>query len=304
MARKRKGNPVHGWVNLDKPLELGSTQAVGRIRRLFNAQKVGHAGTLDPLATGVLPIALGDATKTVPFMQDAAKAYTVEVTWGEHRDTLDAEGAVLEMSDMRPSEADIMAVLPNFIGHIAQIPPKYSAIKIDGKRAYDLARGGKEVEMVARTVTIDNITLTATTPDTATFDVACGKGTYIRSFARDIAECLGTVGYVSVLRRSCVGAFTVARAFSLDALEKLAYEGRVLEALEPVETPLDDIPVVVVTDKEATDLRHGRAIARPDISSALDSKNSDWVCVMYKDKALALCIAGEGLLAPKRVFHM
>ncbi len=299
MARKRKGDPVHGWVNFDKPLEMTSTQAVGRIRRLFNAQKVGHAGTLDPLATGVLPIALGDATKTVPFMMEAVKAYDVQVNWGEARDTGDAEGVVIATSDRRPSRADIEAVLPNFIGDIDQIPPRFSAIKIDGKRAYDLARAGEIVQMASRKIHIDKIDIVETNRQNARFSVRCGKGTYIRSLARDIAVALGTVGYVGALRRTQVGGFEVARAFSLDVLENLHYEGRVLEGLYPVETALDDIPVLIATDQDANELKYGRAIFCPP-----DLNRAEWVLVKDQDKALALCQPRDGRLAPKRVFNL
>jgi len=199
MPRKRKGNPVHGWVVLDKPYELGSTSAVGKVRWLFTAQKAGHAGTLDPLATGVLPIALGDATKTVPFLVDAIKGYDFTLTFGQNTDTWDAEGEVTDTSDVHPSKTDILNVLPRFIGEIEQIPPRFSAIKVGGKRSYDLARSGEVVELKSRQVQIKSIELTEFTPDAATFSVVCGKGTYIRSIARDMAAALGTCGHVTML---------------------------------------------------------------------------------------------------------
>ncbi len=303
MPRKRKGNPVHGWVNFDKPLGMTSTQAVGKIRWMFQAQKAGHAGTLDPLATGILPIALGEATKTIPFMTEASKSYAFTVKWGEMTDTLDAEGDVIETSDIQPDESAILSALPNFIGDIEQIPPRYSAIKIDGQRAYDLARGGQEVEMKSREVHIESLTLRARSDHDATFDVLSGKGTYVRSLARDIARHLGTCGYVTMLRRTRVGGFDESHAFSLDALEKLCHRGGVSEALRPVNAVLDDIPVLSLTSEQAIDLKHGRAIALPP-SFEIETDAQAWVLAMEGDKAAALCEAQDGALAPKRVFNL
>ena len=219
--RRKKGNPVHGWVVLDKPYNVGSTPMVGKIRWLFSAAKAGHAGTLDPLATGILPIALGEATKTVPFMMEAAKSYEVEITFGEARNTLDAEGQVTATSEAIIYGDDVEDILVEFIGEIDQIPPKYSAIKIDGQRAYDLARSGQDVDMKARKIRIDNITFLASLPNWVRLSVDCGKGTYIRSLARDIAARLGTVGYVSKLRRTRVGPFTLEQSITLDELEQM-----------------------------------------------------------------------------------
>ena len=196
--QRRKGNPVHGWVVLDKPYGVGSTPMVGKVRWLFTAAKAGHAGTLDPLATGILPIALGEATKTVPFMMEAEKSYLFEITWGETRTTQDAEGEIIETSNIRPAAEDIEAALPEFRGLIEQVPPKFSAIKIDGKRAYDLARSGEAVDIKSRPVRVDRFDLTDMSENTARFEVDCGKGTYIRSLARDLADTLGVCGYVSV----------------------------------------------------------------------------------------------------------
>lgn len=305
MPRKRKGNPVHGWVIFDKPLGMTSTQAVGKIRWLFQAQKAGHAGTLDPLATGILPIALGEATKTVPHTMDADKTYEFTLTWGENTETLDAEGAITETSDVRPSRQNIESVLSEFVGDIDQVPPKYSAIKLDGKRAYDLARSGEEITLKARKAQIFDIHITDYAHEYVTLNVHCGKGTYIRSLARDLAARLGTCGHVTMLRRTRVGAFDLKRAFSLDVLEKLHYEGGVSEGLLPVETALDDIPVFAATDQQTHDLKHGRAIALPLPHNP--SENSDtpnWVLVMNNDKVVALCDAQGGKLSPKRVFNM
>ena len=305
MARKRKGNPVHGWVALDKPLTMTSTQAVGKTRWLFQAQKAGHGGTLDPLATGILPIALGDATKTVPFTMDASKDYVFVIRWGESRDTQDAEGEVIEVSDIRPSRAAIKSILPMFTGRVEQVPPKYSAIKVDGRRAYDLMRGGGDVELKSRPVYIESLSLIDWQEDFVILKMTCGKGTYVRSLARDIAAELGACGYVSYLRRTRVGCFDENNSFSLDDLEKLCHRGGVLEALRPVQAVLDDIPVQIVTEQEATDLKHGRAIATSLFQDqAIDADNPQWVLTLYNDKAIALCNTLEGQLAPKRVFNL
>lgn len=305
MARKRKGDPVHGWVNVDKPLTMTSTQVVGRVRRLFNAQKAGHAGTLDPLATGILPIALGDATKTVPYMMDAVKAYRVTIMWGEHRDTCDAEGDVTATSDVRPCKDDVLKILPDFIGVIDQKPPRFSAIKIDGKRAYDLARAGAVIEMKSRKVRIDTITLTESDRDRVTLEVMCGKGTYIRSLARDLARALGSEGYVGKLRRLQVGPFKEPDSFSLDALEEFCHTGRVLEGLRPVETALDDIPVCAATRADVSHLKHGRAIVPPsEFLKRHDGAIPETVLVKIEGQAIALCREKDGLLAPFRVFNI
>lgn len=313
MARRKKGNPVHGWVNIDKPLGMTSTQVVGRVRRIFNAQKAGHAGTLDPLASGILPIALGEATKTVPFMMEAVKQYEVRVVWGECRDTCDGEGEVIASSDHRPSQSDILKILPQFTGVIDQTPPRYSAIKIDGKRAYDLARAGEAVELKSRQVRIDGLELMRTETngpqgDWAELSVTCGKGTYIRSLARDMGRALGGEAYVGALRRTQVGVFYEKDAFLLDDLENFAYEGGVLEGLRPVETVLDDIPVHLVTDKDESDLRHGRAITlSSDTSEGLktgDIHPDHLILARTEDKAVALGQMRDGWFHPKRVFNM
>ena len=300
MPRKRKGNPVHGWVVLDKPLNMTSTQAVGKTRWLYTAQKAGHAGTLDPLATGILPIALGEATKTVPFTMDADKDYQFTVTWGENTDSWDAEGAVTETSDIRPSRQDIEAVLPEFIGDIEQIPPKYSAIKVDGKRAYDLMRDGKYVELKSRSVFIERLNITDCNADSVTLEMTCGKGTYVRSLARDLAARLGTCGHVTYLRRTRVGPFTLDASFSLDVLENLPYEARVSEGLLPVETALDDIPVLAVTEDQAFALKQGRAI----VSNSPNVAPTEWVLAMSGGRVVALCNAQSETISPKRVFNL
>lgn len=316
MARRRKGNPVHGWVNFDKPLGMTSTQAVGKVRWIFGAQKAGHAGTLDPLATGILPIALGDATKTMPYLVEAKKTYEVEIKWGERTDTLDAEGDVVAVSDVRPNGQEIASILPQFMGEISQIPPAYSAIKIGGKRAYDLARAGEAPKMKPRLVQIDGLEiLEALGGDTAIIRVDCGKGTYIRSLARDMAFALGTEGSVKTLRRTRVGSFTDDASFSLDALEELRHKARATEGLLPLATALDDIPVLAVNENERFDLKQGRAIVlHPSIFASLkatfrpriigDIDASRMVLAKHEGVEIALCEARAGQLSPKRVFNL
>lgn len=301
MPRKRKGNPVHGWVVLDKPYGLGSTKAVGKIRWLFQAQKAGHAGTLDPLATGILPIALGEATKTVPFMMDAAKSYEFEITWGANTTTQDVEGEITLTSDVRPKKEDIQNALSQFFGEIEQVPPKFSAIKVNGKRAYDLARGGETVELKSRIVQVDRFELIRCDENTAYFAVDCGKGTYIRSLARDLAATLDTCGHVTVLRRTKVGPFRLEQSITLEDLEQICNRDAAEEALFPLSTALDDIPVLAVLDQDARNLRQGRAI---DCTSSDIIHSDDWVLAKEGQQEVALCEMRGGQLWPKRVFVM
>ncbi len=267
MARKRKGQKIDGWINLDKPVGMTSTQAIGRVRFFLQAQKLGHAGTLDPLASGILPIALGEATKTIPFVQDALKTYAFTVTWGQQRDTDDAEGDVIASSDIRPAKNQILAALPRYIGKISQIPPKFSAIKIDGQRAYDLARDGEDIEMKPRIVYIERLELLESRENEADFSMICGKGTYVRSLARDLALDLGTYGYISALRREAVGGFTLANAISLDLLKEIGDSAALNDAVLPVDSALDDILALDIRQDEAAKLRNGQVlsfISRPD----------------------------------------
>ena len=309
MGRRRKGDPVHGWICLDKPEGLTSTDAVSRIRRLFNAQKAGHAGTLDPLADGVLPIALGEATKTVPFAMEASKAYRFTIAWGRTTTTLDREGETIAQSDVRPSADEVAAVLPRFVGEISQVPPAYSAIKVDGERAYDLARAGETVELAARIVTIHDARLVgATDADHVTLEVDCGKGTYIRAIVRDIAEMLGACGHVSELRRTRVGPFRAESAVTLEYLEDLGHKARQSEALLPVETALDDIPALAVTDEDAFRLKQGRSIVlvprQVEAVKARLKPGSRTVSAMSGDRMVALCEMRAGRLEPSRVFNL
>lgn len=218
MGRRKKGNPVHGWVILDKPMGMTSTQAVAAVRRIFDARKAGHAGTLDPMATGILAIALGEATKTVPYAMDADKTYRFTATWGEARDSDDAEGKVTGTSQERPSGAEIEAVLPRFTGTLSQTPPAYSAIRVGGMRAYDLARDGEDVVLQPRPVEVFEARLLDARADQAEFEILCGKGTYVRSWVRDIARALGTLGHVSALRRTSLGPWNEKNAVGLDTL--------------------------------------------------------------------------------------
>ena len=309
MARKKRGDPVHGWVNLDKPVELGSTEAVSRIRRLFNAQKAGHAGTLDPLASGVLPIALGEATKTVPFLMDAQKVYRFTVRWGISTASVDREGEVTARSDVRPSVEAVRAALPAFSGEIQQVPPIFSAIRVDGQRAYDLAREGVEVELKARPVTIHEIAV-SNAPDADHVEITArtGKGVYVRSLARDLAVMLGAEGHVSALRRERVGPFDAENAVTLEMLEDLAYRGAALEGLLPVATALDDIPDLAVTGSDAFSLRQGRPIVLlpRQVETLKDRlKSGSRTVSAFEDGTLvALCQMRAGRLEPDRVFNL
>ena len=256
---------MHGWIILDKPLGLGSTQGVSAVKRAlrdggYGKYKVGHGGTLDPLATGVLPIALGEATKLAGRMLDSDKVYDFTVTFGVQTDTLDLEGKGIAESDVRPSLADVEAVLPRFTGPIEQVPPAYSAIKVDGERAYDLARAGEEVVLKSRSVTIHSLTLAGHDGESATLTAHVSKGTYIRSLARDIALALGTVGHVTMLRRTKAGPFTLDSAISLDKLADAAKARTLEDNLLPLRAGLDDIPALSLTPDQAGLLRQGRVL--------------------------------------------
>jgi len=308
MARRKRGQAVHGWVCLDKPLELGSTEAVSIVRRLFDAQKAGHAGTLDPLASGILPIALGEATKTVPFMMDAEKVYRFTVTWGVSTDSVDAEGVEIARSDVRPSIEAVRAVLPGFVGQIDQVPPRFSAIKVDGQRAYDLARDGAEFELKSRPVTIHEAAITASDTDWVEIRVRTGKGVYIRSLARDLAVMLGAEGHVTALRRERVGPFSTETAVTLDILREMVHRGAASEGLLPVATALDDIPDLAVTATDAFSLRQGRPILllprQIETLKARLSPGSRTVSAFEDGTLVALCTMRAGRLEPDRVFNL
>jgi len=292
---------IHGWLILDKPLGLTSTQALGKVRRLIGGKKVGHGGTLDPLASGILPLAFGEATKLVPYVMDGEKEYLFSIAWGEQRTTDDAEGEVMAVSACRPSEKEIIAALPHFLGEVDQTPPTFSAIKIGGQRAYDLARAGKPPEMTARKVRIDEFEfLGQPSPDSADFRVRCGKGTYVRSLARDLALQLGTLGYVCALRRTKVGPFTLESAISLEKLEGLSHNGAALTALLGIGSALDDIPGLNLTPSEAQRLRAGQSLLlRPDQLSLMDQPV---ILASYQETPVALVQVKNGSLVVVRGF--
>jgi tRNA pseudouridine55 synthase len=304
---RRDKRDVHGWVVLDKPIGMTSTHAVAVVKRLFQAKRAGHAGTLDPLASGGLPIALGEATKTVPFVMDGRKRYRFTVAWGEERDTDDTEGRVVKTSDLRPSADSIRDLLPQFTGLIEQTPPQYSAIKVQGERAYDLARDGETVDLKPRPVEIHHLTLVEQTDSShSVFEAECGKGTYVRALARDIGRILGCYGHICALRRTLVGPFGEADMIPLEQLEALcdraaSGEGSLADALLPVETALDDIPALAVTRADAARLHRGQAV----LLRGRDAPNcSGTVYVTVAGRLLALAEIGNGELIPKRVFNL
>ena len=304
--RKRRGDPVHGWLVLNKPYDMTSTAAVGTAKRLFNAAKAGHGGTLDPLATGVLPIAFGEATKTVQYVMEGEKGYNFTVRWGEERDTDDLEGEVVETSGKRPSREEIEAILPIFTGEISQLPPRFSAIKVGGERAYDLARDGEQVELKPRVVMIYELRLVdVPDADTAVFEAVTGKGAYVRALARDMGCELGCLGHVARLERTQVGPFNLDDAISLEKLEELRHKDAGLQALRevllPVETALDDIPALAVDRNQASRIVRGQQV----ILRGADAPFSEEVVLAtWKGKPLALCAVESGILKPRRVFNL
>ncbi len=312
MARKRKGRPIHGWLAIDKPLGVTSTQIVGRVRRALDAQKIGHGGTLDPLATGVLPLALGEATKTVSYAMDGRKTYRFQVRWGEATSTDDREGEIIETSNHRPGRAEIEAALPAFLGRIEQVPPRFSAIKLQGERAYDLARDNQDFELAARNVDIHRFQVCDPVPegddaDHMSFEVDCGKGTYVRSLARDLARKLGTVGHVSRLRRTSVGPFHESDAISLESLEALGHSPAALELLLPVETALDDIPALALSETEAARLRSGQSVsvmARSRSSQVRMLNSGSIVFAKTGNTPVALARYEAGDIHPVRVLNL
>lgn len=323
--RKKKGRPVSGWIVLDKPHGMGSTDAVSKIKWLYGAEKAGHAGTLDPLASGMLPIALGEATKTVPYVQDGAKIYRFTVTWGQERTTDDLEGEVTKTSDLRPDEASIRALLPNYTGLIMQTPPQFSAIKIAGERAYDLARGGEAVEIPAREVEIGRFDLIEM-PDanTTVFEIECGKGTYVRSLARDLGRDLGCYGHISFLRRTEVYPFTADDLVTLAEIEE-AMASVPMIAPEPREgderprsprpgpeqwkamdalildtgAALDSLPQVIVNDDSASRLRLGNPVIVRGRDAPAEAEEA---CAFARGQLVAIGAIEAGMFKPKRVF--
>lgn len=316
--RRKKGRPVNGWLILDKPYDVGSTEAVGRVRWLFDANKAGHAGTLDPLATGILPIALGEATKTVPFVQDGEKTYRFTARWGEATTTDDTEGEVTATSAVRPSREEIEAALPDFTGEIDQVPPAFSAIKVDGERAYDLARDGEKVELEARIITVHDFRLVdIPDADHAVFEAVTGKGTYVRALVRDLARALGTEAHVSTLRRTAVGPFTedmavtiedlTGKNFAADVHRDMLEQETLDSFLEPVESALAALPSAAVSGGDSEKLRRGQAvIVQPPVAKGIRGERVgeiEAVLAMHHDDAVAICRLDGLKLQPVRVFQ-
>ena len=304
--RRRRGRPLDGWLIIDKPAGMTSTDVVNRVRRGFDAQKAGHGGTLDPLATGVLPIAFGAATKTVPYVMDGTKLYHFTLKIGEARDTDDADGAVTATSDVRPSNEAFEAALPAFRGTIMQVPPAYSAIKVAGERAYDMAREGRAPVLEARPARVDEFDLIdRPDADTAIFAVQSGKGVYMRSLARDLAIACGTVGHVAALRRLRVGPFVADQAISLD---KCTPGDDILPAspdlLLPVATALADIPALALTEAEAFFLSRGQALSLVDLMGRIPrtaDPDGGLARAMAGTRVIGLCRMSDGMLKPERL---
>jgi len=303
----KKGRPIHGWIAVDKPAGLTAAAVVSRVKRALDAQKVGHGGTLDPLATGLLPIALGEATKTTNFIMDGRKTYQFEATWGASTTTDDSEGEQTATSPTRPDAAAIRAALSGFVGTIMQTPPVYSAIKVDGERAYARARDGEDVVLAARPVVVERFELIATPDaDHAQFEVDCGKGTYIRALVRDLAQVLGTLGHISQLRRTRCGVFSESGAISLANLEALGHKAADSAYLLPIATVLDDIPALALTEDEARRVSLGQAISlwpvakRSPLTGLIPGMAVQARC---GDKLIAVAEVGDGMVRPVRVMN-
>ncbi|MCK0139965.1 tRNA pseudouridine(55) synthase TruB [Aliiroseovarius sp. F47248L] len=300
MGRRKKGRDIHGWLVVDKPAGVSSNAVVNKVRWAMDAKKAGHAGTLDPEATGVLAVALGEATKTVPYITDALKAYVFTVRLGQATNTDDTEGEVIAESDARPTDNDIQAALSQFTGQIMQVPPKFSAVKIDGERAYKLAREGEDVEIAARPLWVEELVmLDRLDADHVTLEMTCGKGGYVRSIARDLGEVLGCLGHVRELRRIWSGPFDVENGVNLELVEKLAKTGELDAYLHPLEDGLADLPELKATDEGATRLRHGN----PGMVIASDVEYGDEAWASRDGKAVAVGTYRAGELHPSRVFN-
>jgi tRNA pseudouridine55 synthase len=301
--RRRERRDVHGWLVLDKPVGMTSTHAVGVIKRSFNARRAGHAGTLDPLASGVLPIALGEATKTVSFVMEGRKIYRFTIRWGEERDTDDAEGRIVARSPERPSQEHVRALLPRFTGLIEQVPPRFSAVKIDGERAYDLAREGEMVELEARAIEIHALEWTAAPdPDHTVLAAACGKGTYIRALARDMGRELGCYGHVAQLRRTAVGPFDESSAVTLEALQEgFDATGAGIQHLLPVESGLAALPALRVSLADAGRLARGQAVLLRGRDAPMIE---GWVSISTQGALVGLAEVERGELRPRRIFNL
>lgn len=289
---------MDGWIIVDKPEGMSSAHVVAKIKRLFNVKKAGHGGTLDPFATGVLPIALGEATKALSYILESTKAYRFEIQWGETRTTDDREGKITTTSPKRPSLQEIEAAIPFFMGFLEQIPPAYSALKVDGKRAYALARQGKEVILPPRQIEIKSLTLIETTPHTATFEVICSKGTYVRSLARDIALYLGTYGYVLNLRRLMAGPFHEKNAILLASFLNIGHKAELANYVLPIQDALADILALEIKDTDEEKFRQGQAILSSPITT------EDVVLILCKGSPLGFAKISEGWIRPLRVFNL
>jgi len=305
MARhRRKGRPIHGWLCLDKPEGLTSTDVVNRVRRITGAAKVGHGGTLDPLATGVLPIALGEATKTVGYVVDGAKFYRFTARFGEARSTDDREGELLATSDLRPDDAAIEAALPAFVGAILQVPPRFAAVKVAGERAYALARRGEAVELEARPVEVFELRVVERPDaDHAVFELLCGRGTYVRALVRDLGERLGCFGHVEALRRLRVGPFHAEEAIGLATLEQLVADDALPQALMPVAKALEEMPALALTEPQAERLRAGQAIRVAPQLVVGEPGDEGTVRAMTAGRVVALARLQGSDLCPVRVFN-
>jgi tRNA pseudouridine55 synthase len=300
MGRARKGRDISGWLVVDKPAGLTSTAVVNKVRWAFGAKKAGHAGTLDPDATGVLAVALGEATKTVPYITDALKAYTFTVRLGQSTNTDDAEGEIIASSDTRPEDDEIKAALGQFIGDIMQVPPKFSAVKIDGQRAYKLARDGEDIELAARPLWVDELVMVdRLDADHVTLEMTCGKGGYVRAIARDLGASLGCHGHVRELRRIWSGPFDVSDGITLARVEELAQQPELDSYLRPLEEGLQDLPQVPATPEGAVRMRNGN----PGMVLASDVEYGDECWASLDGKAVAVGRYKAGELHPSRVFN-
>ncbi|WP_090020347.1 tRNA pseudouridine(55) synthase TruB [Limimonas halophila] len=303
-----KATRLSGWLVLDKPAGLTSTQALNRVKAKLRVRKMGHGGTLDPLASGLLPLALGEATKTVGYIMEGLKSYRFTVRWGIARTTDDGEGEITEESAARPSREAIEAAIPQFLGEIQQTPPTYSAIKVDGRRAYDIAREGGDPQLEPRPVHLESLDLVSIDDrDHATFVCTCGKGFYVRALARDLGETLGTPAHLSALRRTRVGAFDSEEMIPLDALEAMDDPQALQHYLLPVETALADIPALALTEAEANRLRSGQSVSllkRANLERLRELENGDVVCAKVQGRAVALARFEAGAIRPVRILHV
>jgi len=301
---KHNFSSIHGWLIVDKPEGITSARVVSIVKKILNAKKVGHAGTLDPLASGVLPLALGEATKTVSYVMESVKTYTFEVCWGEQRDTDDAEGKIIATSSHRPNSNDIQKAIKGFVGMIQQIPPHFSAIKVEGQRAYKKARAQEPLVLAAREVIIEEFHLKSMRDaDHAEFTVVCHKGTYVRSLARDLAQMLGTVGYIKRLRRNKTGRFDETGSISLEKIKELGHNLLSKGVLHPIEAVLDDIPAIRLQAVEQQKLSQGQPI-RYVSQSAQGFFEGSVLCISLEGLPLALATVKEGVIQPKRVFNI